>query len=322
MISAVHETASPIRLLDVRRDLFEVADLIDLCFSSQMDAEGRDYIRYIRRVAHNRSLIRWIPGAAERVSMPLHGYVWEEDGVIIGNLTLIPFYSAGKWLYLIANVAVHPDFRRRGIGRQLTQRAIEHIRQHQVDEAWLQVRDDNPGAIELYRSLGFVEQVRRTTWQGNAVPVRGPVETDPQIDVTRRHSVDWPLQTRWLEEIYPAQVSWNLSFDWRRLRPGFLRAVSAWINGETFEHWAARLQGRLIGTATWEPGRGLSDMIWLGVDAAWEEQAVYALLAYIRSLRLTNRYLSINYPAGRAASAFTRSGFNQVNTLIWMKMAF
>ena len=163
-----------LRPLDVRTDLASIADLIELSFSDHMDAEGRDYIRYIRRVAQNNSLIRWVPGAAELVSLPLHGYVWQEDNRIIGNLSLIPFFFQNHWIYLIANVAVHPDYRRQGIGRKLTLRAIEHIRKHEVSEAWLQVRDDNSGAYQLYRSLGFVERTRRTTWQGNSIPFRKP----------------------------------------------------------------------------------------------------------------------------------------------------
>jgi hypothetical protein len=31
-------------------------------------------------------------------------------------------------------------------------------------EIWLHVRDDNPGALELYRQLGFIEKARCTSW--------------------------------------------------------------------------------------------------------------------------------------------------------------
>ncbi len=312
-----------IRLLDVRRDLLEVADLIELCFINNMDSEGRDYVRYIRRVAQNSSLIRWVPGAAERVSLPLHGYVWEEDGQIIGNLTLIPFFYRGHWLYLIANVGVHPDFRGQGIGRALTVRALEHIRDHHVHEAWLQVRDDNPIAINLYRSLGFVERVRRTTWQGNSSPARDEKEPpDSRIRIMPRQSGEWEVQSRWLELTYPPEVSWNLSFDWRRLRPGLVRALGAWINGELFQHWTARRNGEMVGSATWEGGRSLADMIWLCAQPESENETVYALLSHIRKMRVTNRYLSVNYPAGHGRMGFERAGFTDLNTLIWMSMDF
>lgn len=321
-MSAISLPADPptLRPLDVRRDLMDVADLIELAFASHMDADGRDYVRYIRRVAQNTSLIRWIPGAAERVSTPLHGYVWEEDGKVVGNLTLIPFLNRGRWIYMIANVAVHPDYRQRGIGRELTQRALEHVREHQVSEAWLQVRDDNPVAIHLYEALGFVERTRRSTWQFENADDRLPPPHDPRVEITRRQNADWPWQARWLEGTYPPEVSWNLSFDWRRLRPGLLRAVMAWMNGERFEHWAARINHQLIGTATWEPGRALTDFLWLGVDPQHEEAAVQALLAYGQTQARPRRFLMVNYPAGRAEWAFTRAGFSLCNTLLWMSM--
>jgi len=308
---------SVLRPLDVRRDLPEVADLIDLCFANQMDLEGREYIRYIRRVANNPALVRWVPGAAERVSMPLYGYVWVEQDRIIGNLTIIPFTHQGRWIYLIANVAVHPDSRRRGIGRALTLRALEHIRAHHVSEAWLQVRDDNPAAIDLYASLGFLERVRRTTWQSAAIfDANSP--TPAGITVTARHPSDWQQQSEWLRSTYPPEVSWNLAFDWRRLRPGIVRALAMVINGETLRHYSARQNDHLVGAFTWEPGRALSDTLWLAADPYCEVEAARALLAHARRIRLSNRFLTVNYPAGRAVEAFADCGFTPLNTLIWM----
>lgn len=313
---------SSIRPLDVRRDLPEVADLIELSFSNHMDAEGRDYIRYIRRVANNKNLIRWMPGAGERVSMPLHGYVWEENGRVIGNLTLIPFLHQGRWIYLIANVAVHPEYRRNGIGRMLTIRALEHIQAHQVGEAWLQVRDDNPVAEHLYLTLGFAERARRTTWQAGPGYETREINHPAGVRITSRHKHDWDLQRRWLQQTYPPEVSWNLSFDWQRLRPGFLRMLTSWINGESFVHWAARVGNRLIGTVTWEPGRALSDMIWVGVDHEREDFALESLLTHARRANPSNNYLTVNYPAGRAVNAFLNASFNEINTLIWMSINF
>ena len=182
---------SHIRPLDIHRDLLPVADLIELCFSSTLDPDGREYLRHIRKAAADPAYLRWIPGAYERVSTPLYGYVWEQDHRIVGNLSLIPILKGGRWLYLIANVAVHPDYRRRGIARDLTMRALEHVHEHHVSSAWLQVRDDNTSAYNLYCSVGFIERSRRTTWisKMSATP-----SSAAGVRITSRRPEDWILQ--------------------------------------------------------------------------------------------------------------------------------
>src|SRR5215208_2651731 len=170
-----------IRPLNVLRDLPAVADLIELCFSSTMDNDGQRYLSDMRRASHDDSFLSWASHMTETASMPLMGYIWEQAGRIVGNASLIPFRDHGKRIYLIANVATHPDFRRRGIGRALTERVTQHARGKNAAAIWLHVRDDNPGAIQLYESLGFQEIARRTNW--HAVPDRflPPPPTDIQI---------------------------------------------------------------------------------------------------------------------------------------------
>src|SRR6185436_15007807 len=132
-----------IRPLNVLRDLPAVADLIELCFSSTMDNDGQRYLSDMRRASHDDSFLNWAAHMTETASIPLMGYIWEQDGRIIGNASLIPFRDRGKRVYLIANVATHPDYRRRGIGRALTERSMKQARDRNAVAVWLHVRDDN-----------------------------------------------------------------------------------------------------------------------------------------------------------------------------------
>ena len=75
---------------------------------------------------------------------------------------------------MIANVATDPGFRRAGIGRALTERAMEGASQKAAQEVWLQVRDDNATAIRLYAELGFVERARRTTYRSRPADSSAP----------------------------------------------------------------------------------------------------------------------------------------------------
>ena len=60
------------------------------------------------------------------------------------------------------NIAVHPDFQRHGLGRELLQFLIGELENRGILTLWLEVRKSNFAAIALYQSLGFNEvSVRR-----------------------------------------------------------------------------------------------------------------------------------------------------------------
>jgi ribosomal protein S18 acetylase RimI-like enzyme len=312
---------SHIRRINVRQDLLAVADLIEVCFATTLDADGREYLRHLRWAARDAQYLTWLQGAAERLSTPLYGFVWEEQGRIVGNLSLIPMYRHAKLIYLIANVAVHPNFRQRGIGRQLTERALEHLRERGVNSAWLQVRDDNAAAYHLYRETGFVERTRRTTWQSadnHAVLPNLPA----RLAIQHRRPQDWELQSRWLQANYPPDVTWNLNFNLSRIRPGLLNRVFSLLRGEAQQHWSALRDGYALGFVTWEPMRSSSDMLWVAMTEENEDLALQPLLAHTRlALAHRARPIAVNYPAGRAQAAFEAAGFIAHQTLVWMEAA-
>jgi ribosomal-protein-alanine N-acetyltransferase len=66
---------------------------------------------------------------------------------------------AGVWVVCdeghITNIAVHPDFRRKGIGSLLMQKLITHAREHDVAVMTLDVRAGNDAAKNMYAKFGF-----------------------------------------------------------------------------------------------------------------------------------------------------------------------
>ena len=269
---------SHIRPLDTRRDLADVADLIEICFSATMDSDGLEYLRHIRRASQNSSLLHWIPGSGEMVSYPLHGYVWVEEGKVVGNLTLIPHFYRRQWLYLIVNVAVHPNYRQRGIGRELTRRGIVHAREHGAASAWLQVRDDNLAAYHLYLDLGFKERVRRTTWRSKEAPASLQF-SQPGIVIRERSRQDWDKQSEWLAQNYPPEVAWNLSLDINHFKPSLWNEIAGWLEGNETCHWSAFNSSQLLGLASREPSQNSCDNIWLAIPEANDVVAIRSLLS-------------------------------------------
>ena len=67
----------------------------------------------------------------------------------------------------VMNVAVHPDFRRRGIAETLVNALVEELRAIESRCLTLEVRASNVPAISLYEKLGFSEIGRRKNYYRN-----------------------------------------------------------------------------------------------------------------------------------------------------------
>jgi len=306
-----------VRSLNVLRDLPSVADLIELCFSNTMDGDGQRYVNDMRRAGSDDSFLRWANHMAESTSVPLTGYVWEENNKIVGNASLIPFRDHGKRIHLIANVATHPDQRRRGIARILTQRAMEHAHKKGATAIWLHVRDDNPGALKLYADLGFREIARRTTWMAN--PDAHHPQPNSTIQITGRQPRHWIQQQDWLRRLYPDAVNWYAPLNLNALQPGFWNWLYWLFMDFDLHQWAAVRGDELLATLTWMPRGGRSESIYVAAGETSEPEAVTQLLIYARRALSNHSTLSLDYPAGEIAEAIQAAGFKARRTLVWMK---
>lgn len=78
----------------------------------------------------------------------------------------------GMWVVFdeghITNVAIHPQFRQRGIAQKLIQGLIETSKDRGVKHLTLEVRRSNLAAQNLYQKLGFVHMgIRRKYYLDN-----------------------------------------------------------------------------------------------------------------------------------------------------------
>ena len=84
-------------------------------------------------------------------------WVSELNGRVVGMLV--------AWLIIdeihIATVATHPDFRQQGIGRDLLCQVLISAKEEGALSSFLEVRESNLAALELYRKFGYVESGRR-----------------------------------------------------------------------------------------------------------------------------------------------------------------
>jgi predicted N-acetyltransferase YhbS len=301
-----------LRLLDMRRDLRAVADLVELCFAKTLDADGRRYIQQMRSAAGNPGTM----AMADRISAGLHGFVWEEEGRIVGNLSLLPVIAEGKRSYFLANVAVHPDYRNQGIAHTLTEASLGYIRKKGISSVWLQVNEENPSAIQLYMDFGFKERARRTTWHSS--PQTPSVKLPGSISIRLQRSEDWRKQRQWLDQVYPKQLRWHLSIHTGLLKPGLLGFFNRFISEKSIRQWSATRSENLIGTVSWQSSYAQADWLWLAAPPQHQELAILSLLPHVQRSLPKRRMLALNYPADTAVSAFESVGFRSHQTLLWM----
>jgi len=150
------EIESGPRPFDIGRDLRPVAELIADAFTNELDPRGLAALREMRIMSHLSGLLKLLSRSTGDLDDVFSGYVWVEDGRIVGNITVQRADRYGnRWQ--IANVAVAPGYRGRGIARTLMRRGLDHVAAAEGRWAVLQVYDHNAVARTLYERLGFEE---------------------------------------------------------------------------------------------------------------------------------------------------------------------
>ena len=64
----------------------------------------------------------------------------------------------------LANIAVRPELRGRGLGARLLDEVVAVSRRRGVEKLYLEVRDSNDAALRLYERFGFREVGRRRSY--------------------------------------------------------------------------------------------------------------------------------------------------------------
>ncbi len=104
-------------------------------------------------------------------------FLAEWEGRPAGTATTIRYGTALAWIGMLL---VHPDHRRRGIGRALLEHCLDHLRDRGVRNIKL---DATPLGEPLYASLGFQTDWTLARWSGH-VPVQ-------RVDVSGAGSRPW-----------------------------------------------------------------------------------------------------------------------------------
>ncbi|MCX7843648.1 MAG: ribosomal protein S18-alanine N-acetyltransferase [Clostridia bacterium] len=86
------------------------------------------------------------------------------NGMIAGYAGMWKVFDEGH----ITNIAVHPEFRRNGVGSALLEKLIERAKAEGITKMTLEVRKSNYAAQKLYSKYGFLDGgVRKAYYSDN-----------------------------------------------------------------------------------------------------------------------------------------------------------
>ncbi|HQR40860.1 MAG TPA: ribosomal protein S18-alanine N-acetyltransferase [Blastocatellia bacterium] len=137
---------------------FEIVPMLESDLADVVDIEEQTGLNRWGYEAYRRELLS-NPNAIMLVARPVKGDLPRIAGFVASALIYDELH--------INNLATHPEFRRKGIGRRLLEKAIAGGRRRGAAFCVLEVRSSNESAQQLYYSVGFATtRVRKEYYRG------------------------------------------------------------------------------------------------------------------------------------------------------------
>jgi len=150
--------------MSIRIRLYQPSDLDHL---KRMTVEAFDGIAIDQRVEQQLGVLHghdWRWRKARHIdedveANPTGVFVAEEEGRILGYITTRLERDSGKGR--IPNLAVIPETRGQGVGRQLIEHALDYFRREAMAFAMIETMAYNEVGNHLYPACGFIEVARQ-----------------------------------------------------------------------------------------------------------------------------------------------------------------
>lgn len=312
-----HQGPRPINL---NKDIPQVLRLLEHVFGKTLGPEGRHLLISGRASGHEPAFLwRFSPAASSLAK----GFVWEENGRIVANATLLTTRIPGR--YLVVNVAVHPQHRQRGIARQLMELLIEMVSQQNGREILLQVVKENAPAINLYHRLNFDSLGSQTTWYSHITRLNRLPDDGSRPAVTKLGRNDWQAAYELDRVSHSPLLNWPDTLPETSYRSRFWQRMIGMINGTRSETWVVQdgiqLQGLIHIQSQW----GHPHLLKLRVHPEEKGQWERPLLAKAtrRLPYLAHRSIRIDHPDEDTLvnHLLKQANFQSRRTLTHMRLA-
>jgi phosphinothricin acetyltransferase len=237
---------------------------------------------------------------------PGMSFVALKEGRIIGTI-LVGHDDHRGYIY---HLAVHPDQRRKGLGRSLVERSLQALRDAGIQKCHLLVFNNNDPGITFWKSVGWEQRTDLLVMSKTLEGVKGEVVTtkspatvheqakersDPPYSIRKMTEQDWPaVRTIYEEGIATGNATFETEApsgeDWDTTHLKECRLVAA--EGERVTGWAAlsRVSGRCVYAgvaevsiyiAAEERGRGIGKSLLQTLIPESEQSGIWTLQAGI-----------------------------------------
>jgi GNAT superfamily N-acetyltransferase len=217
----------PIRKLKLPDDLEELAEMIPSSFQypenpewSVQEDEREGLENAIRSLQKNWWLIQigqiFIPSMRD----VLTGFVWEEDGKIASCGILQPRGQSSQWV--IGTIATRPEYRRRGIARQVFAASLEFFKEKQASVAILGVIDGNTPAFTLYQKMGLEVYSAHYDVEFRPTGVYPMPELPENLQLERSKFSNWRPRYEISKRVSPADLQKYEPVEEKRFKQPFL----------------------------------------------------------------------------------------------------
>lgn len=335
-VTLPNETTLPgdgLRPINLKTDLAQLADLIELVFAESIDQGGLNTAREMRtmsRIGMGLSILAGLNDLAQGLNL---GYVWIADGRLVANVSIYPANWPGTSgrVWVIANVGVHPDYQRQGIATRLIQASLDSIAQRGAIAAMLQVESRNEGAWRIYQRAGFVDERIWTTWKRTSSSLLTSESEDHSVHIAWRRSDEWRLEYELAQHVRPALrggVGWQRPLHPSLFRKPLLKQLDDWISLRSQERLVIRSadQSHLL-ASMWVESGALTSSTQLTLMVEPEYQGIYddvLLQLAIRRFGGRRHALMIEHPSDEVATSelLRRYYFRPQREVIHMRYDF
>ena len=326
-------TADGLQPLNLARHWRQVLTLIEVAFGDDLDVEAQRALRSMRLPPLLAPLIGLLDSLSPPGEGMMPGFVWLEGGRVVGTASARRVHTLNRG-WLISNVAVHPDWQGRGIGRALLEAAVDFAEDCGGRWIVLQVRDSNRVARQLYESVGFQRVGEMVRLRKAKIEKQGRA-----LQPTGLRPARWSegnALSRLARTVTPHDVLWADVLTRELYETGPMSKLVAHLRGRRRQWWVQEKRRGRDGIG-WS-GAGLKAAVGIEVDRrnpwhrlrlliapqAQDELLAAKLIGFgLRQLaEVPPLPVEIEHPEGDKATqtALAKAGFERVYSLMHMRL--